>query len=52
MMVWLLRAFGAIALVGFGVAVWFAGPLIGFADARPLEPAWLRADDHRHRGCR
>jgi type VI secretion system protein ImpL len=43
MMVWLLRAFGAIALVGFGFAVWFAGPLIGFADARPLEPAWLRA---------
>lgn len=43
MMLWLLRIFGAIALAGFAAAVWFAGPLIGFAEARPLEPAWLRA---------
>ena len=43
MMLWLLRIFGGIALAGFAAAVWFAGPLIGFADARPLEPVWLRA---------
>ncbi|TIS57006.1 type VI secretion system membrane subunit TssM [Mesorhizobium sp.] len=40
---WLLRIFSAIALAGFAVAVWFAGPLIGFADIRPLGPVWLRA---------
>ena len=39
---WLLRIFSALALIGFAAAVWFAGPLIGFADTRPLEPAWVR----------
>ena len=43
MTLWLLRIFSALALIGFAAAVWFAGPLIGFADTRPLEPAWLRA---------
>ncbi|MER8411623.1 type VI secretion system membrane subunit TssM [Mesorhizobium sp. M1342] len=40
---WLLRIFSMIALAGFAAAVWFAGPLIRFADTRPLGPAWLRA---------
>jgi type VI secretion system protein ImpL len=40
---WLLRIFSVIALAGFAAAVWFAGPLIRFADTRPLGPAWLRA---------
>lgn len=43
MTTWLLRIFSAIALAGFAAAIWFAGPLIGFADSRPLEPGWLRA---------
>ncbi|UVK44044.1 type VI secretion system membrane subunit TssM [Mesorhizobium sp. AR07] len=40
---WLLRIFSVLALAGFAAAVWFAGPLIRFADTRPLGPAWLRA---------
>ena len=40
---WLLRMFSVTALAGFAAAVWFAGPLIRFADTRPLGPAWLRA---------
>ena len=42
MTIWLLRIFSVLALIGFSAAVWFAGPLIGFADARPLESAWPR----------
>lgn len=40
---WLLRIFSALALAGFAAAVWFAGPLIRYAGARPLDPVWLRA---------
>lgn len=40
---WLLRIFSMLALAGFAAAVWFAGPLIRFAGARPLDPVWLRA---------
>lgn len=40
---WLLRLFSTLALAGFAAAVWFAGPLIRFAGARPLDPVWLRA---------
>ncbi|MER8572068.1 type VI secretion system membrane subunit TssM [Mesorhizobium sp. M1409] len=40
---WLPRIFSMIALAGLAAAVWFAGPLIRFADARPLGSAWLRA---------
>ncbi|RVB77989.1 MULTISPECIES: type VI secretion system membrane subunit TssM [unclassified Mesorhizobium] len=39
---WLLRIFSVIASAGFAAAVWFAGPLIRFADTRPLAPVWLR----------
>ncbi|MEP6564645.1 MAG: type VI secretion system membrane subunit TssM, partial [Mesorhizobium sp.] len=41
-MIWLLRIFSTLALAGFAAAVWYAGPLIRFAGARPLEPIWLR----------
>ncbi|MBN9073325.1 MAG: type VI secretion system membrane subunit TssM [Rhizobiales bacterium] len=41
-MIWAVRAFSLLALAGFAAAVWYAGPLIGFDDARPLEPAWIR----------
>ncbi|WP_292116666.1 type VI secretion system membrane subunit TssM [Mesorhizobium sp.] len=40
---WVLRIFSLLALAGFSAAVWYAGPLIRFADTRPLGPAWLRA---------
>ena len=40
---WPLRIFSVTALAGFAAAVWFAGPLIRFADTRPLGPVWLRA---------
>ncbi|CDX18657.1 conserved membrane hypothetical protein [Mesorhizobium sp. SOD10] len=40
---WLLRIFSLVALAGFSAAVWYAGPLIRFADMHPLGPVWLRA---------
>ncbi|QPC94483.1 type VI secretion system membrane subunit TssM [Mesorhizobium sp. INR15] len=40
---WLPRIFSVIALAAFAAAVWFAGPLIGFANNRPLGAVWLRA---------
>lgn len=40
---WMLRLFSVLALAGFSAAVWYAGPLIRFADTRPLGPVWLRA---------
>lgn len=43
MMRWPLRIFSVTALAGFAAAVWFAGPLVRFADTRPLGPVWLRA---------
>ena len=40
---WGLRIFSVLALAGFSAAVWYAGPLIRFADTRPLGSVWLRA---------
>lgn len=40
---WALRIVSLLALAGFSAAVWYAGPLIRFADTRPLGPVWLRA---------
>ncbi|MDX8514031.1 type VI secretion system membrane subunit TssM [Mesorhizobium captivum] len=40
---WMLRIFSLLALAGFAAAVWYAGPLIRFADTRPLGSIWLRA---------
>ena len=42
MMPWLVRTFSAFALMGFAVAVWFAGPLIVISDIRPLSADWQR----------
>ncbi|WP_292173309.1 type VI secretion system membrane subunit TssM [Mesorhizobium sp.] len=39
---WVLRLFSLLALAGFSAAVWYAGPLIQYADTRPLGPVWLR----------
>ncbi|WP_292263505.1 type VI secretion system membrane subunit TssM [Mesorhizobium sp.] len=39
---WVLRLFSLLALAGFSAAVWYAGPLIRYADTRPLGPVWLR----------
>ncbi|RWG88430.1 MAG: type VI secretion system membrane subunit TssM [Mesorhizobium sp.] len=43
MMRWMLRIFSLLALAGFSAAVWYAGPLIRFADTHPLGSVWLRA---------
>ncbi|TIU54502.1 MAG: type VI secretion system membrane subunit TssM, partial [Mesorhizobium sp.] len=43
MMRWMRRIFSLAALAGFSAAIWYAGPLIRFADTRPLGPVWLRA---------
>ncbi|MDX8523720.1 type VI secretion system membrane subunit TssM [Mesorhizobium sp. MSK_1335] len=40
---WMLRIFSLLALAGFSAAIWYAGPLIRFADTHPLGPVWLRA---------
>ncbi|MBZ9794841.1 type VI secretion system membrane subunit TssM [Mesorhizobium sp. ES1-4] len=39
---WMLRILSVLALAGFATAIWYAGPLVRFADTRPLEPVWLR----------
>lgn len=39
---WMLRIFSLATLAGFSTAVWYAGPLIRFADTHPLGPVWLR----------
>ncbi len=41
-MIWLARLFGAVALVGFAAAVWYAGPLITFSEQRILEGVEVR----------
>lgn len=38
----LLRIILLAACVGFAAAVWYAGPLVAFADRKPFEPAWVR----------
>ncbi|UCI07112.1 type VI secretion system membrane subunit TssM [Mesorhizobium sp. B1-1-8] len=43
MMRWMLRIVCVLALAGFSAAIWYAGPLVHFADSRPLGSAWLRA---------
>ncbi len=43
MLIWLLRLVSLAALAGFCAAVWYAGPMVGFGDARPLEPVAIRA---------
>ncbi|MGF7005330.1 type VI secretion system membrane subunit TssM [Aminobacter sp. BE322] len=39
---WLMPVISALALAGLAAAVWYAGPLIGFGEARPLGSTWVR----------
>ena len=39
---WLLRVAIGVGLLAFAAIVWFAGPLIGYEDIRPLDPVWIR----------
>ena len=39
---WLIRAAWVVGLLAFALAVWFAGPLIGFGETRPLDSVWIR----------
>lgn len=43
MKTWLTRIAIWLALAAFLLAVWFGGPMIRYADVRPLEPVWPRA---------
>jgi type VI secretion system protein ImpL len=43
MLIWLLRLVSLMALAGFSAAIWYAGPMLGFGDAHPLEGEWIRA---------
>ncbi|RWE33478.1 MAG: type VI secretion system membrane subunit TssM [Mesorhizobium sp.] len=43
MMRWMSRIFSMLALAGFSAVVWYAGPLIRFADTPPLGSVRLRA---------
>ncbi len=40
--VWTRIIVSLLGLVAFGLLVWFAGPLIGFGDVRPLDGFWAR----------
>jgi type VI secretion system protein ImpL len=39
---WTRLALIVIGLAAYAVIIWFAGPLIGFGDARPLAGFWIR----------
>ncbi|MFT4150247.1 MAG: type VI secretion system membrane subunit TssM [Paracoccaceae bacterium] len=41
-MKWLKLALIVLGLVAWSVLMWFAGPLIGFGEARPFDPVWVR----------
>ena len=43
MRMWLFRIFAVLGLLAFAAVIWFAGPLIGYGGARPLEDAFVRA---------
>ena len=42
-MKWLKLALVLIGFLAFSAVVWFAGPLIGFGEAHPFDPEWVRA---------
>lgn len=42
-MKWVKLALIVIGFLAYSAVVWFAGPLIGVGDARPFDPAWVRA---------
>jgi type VI secretion system protein ImpL len=41
---WLLhpRFWASLGVLALSALLWWAGPLMGFGEARPLEPAWVR----------
>lgn len=39
---WVKLALVIIGFLAFSSVVWFAGPLIGFGDAHPFDPVWVR----------
>ncbi len=41
-MKWVKIALIVVGLVAWALLVWFAGPLIGFGEARPFDPVWVR----------
>ena len=41
-MKWVKLGLVIFGFLAFSAVVWFAGPLIGFGDARPFDPAWVR----------
>ncbi|MGE0282289.1 MAG: type VI secretion system membrane subunit TssM [Rhizobiaceae bacterium] len=43
MLIWMIRLASVVALAGWCGAIWFAGPMLGFGDTRPLESAVFRA---------
>ena len=42
-MKWLKLTLILIGFLAFSAVVWFAGPLIGFGEAHPFDPVWVRA---------
>lgn len=42
-MKWVKLALIVIGFSAFSAVVWFAGPLIGFGEAHPFDPLWVRA---------
>jgi type VI secretion system protein ImpL len=42
-MKWVKLALIVIGFLAFSAVVWFAGPLIGFGEAHPFDPEWVRA---------
>lgn len=42
MKLWIVRILIVLGVIAFSVAVWFAGPLIGYGETRPLEGGFTR----------
>ena len=41
-MKWVKLGLVIFGFLAFSAVVWFAGPLIGFGEARPFDPVWVR----------
>ena len=42
MKAWIIRIAVWLALLALILAVWFGGPMVGYAEVYPLEPVWPR----------
>jgi len=40
---WIVRTLVVLGVVAFAIVIWFAGPLIGYGDTRPLDGVFIRA---------